>query len=108
MKVYVDLDKTISDSFYMLGASPLYDYENGKRTDRVLGSRVQIVLPNNNFDKLNVKIKNRDYHDYLNFINNSQEDFIHVYLVNPVGVAYTYNSRVKLSLSADDVKKVDE
>lgn len=53
--VVIDAYKTVGQAM-LVGVSPAYEYENGKRTDNVIGYKYEVVMPQRAYDKISVKI----------------------------------------------------
>lgn len=48
---------TSSDSFALLSVSTIYEYESGKKTEKIIGTRYSVADPET-FDKFDVKVMN--------------------------------------------------
>ncbi|WP_297430661.1 hypothetical protein [Clostridium sp.] len=40
-----------------IGIAPGYEYSDGKRTDKITHMKLEVVFPDNGYEKINVKIK---------------------------------------------------
>ena len=54
--VVVDANATVGNNLMLVGVSPAYSYENGKRTDTVVAFKYSVVMPTRLFEKLSVRI----------------------------------------------------
>lgn len=54
--IVVDAYASIGKNAMLVDISPAYSYENGSKTDKVIGYKYEIVLPEKMYDKLSVKI----------------------------------------------------
>jgi len=57
MKYFIDIDRTLGNTFWLTDVSPYYDRDiNGKRGPNIEGYSYEIVLPDRGYDKLKVRI----------------------------------------------------
>lgn len=54
--VVIDSYATIGKNALLVGVSPAYAYEGGNKTDKVIGYKYEVVLPEKMYDKLTVKV----------------------------------------------------
>ena len=54
--IVVDSYATVGKNLMLVGVSPSYAYDNGKRTDTINGYKYEIVMPERMYEKLNVRI----------------------------------------------------
>ena len=55
--IVIDAQKTLGEKKLLINVSPSYKYENNIRTESVDGFKYEIVLPEKEFEKINVKIE---------------------------------------------------
>lgn len=55
--VVIDAYKTVGTELLLVGVAPSYAYEDGKRTDKIVGYKYEIVLLQHAYDKVSVKIE---------------------------------------------------
>ena len=55
--VKIDAIRTCGSKFLCVGVSPIVEYMNGVRTDKIVGFRYSVVLPERGFEKIGVKIE---------------------------------------------------
>lgn len=53
--VVIDAYKTVGTDLMLVSVLPAYEYDNGKRTDHILGYKYEVVLPHRAYEKLSVK-----------------------------------------------------
>lgn len=82
-------------------AIKLYEYEDNKRTDKVKGYRTDLVLINQNFNKVICITKDMP----RLFLGQKIQEPVKVHLVNPVAEV-TYTNEIRLL--ADDIMLADE
>lgn len=107
MKIYVDIEKTLTDNIYLVGADNWYEFVGGKRTDKLLGARARIVLVKNEFEKVNVKIPGKTVAEIQKLVDKSGGKFVSVHLVEPEGTVYMFNNRLGISITAKDIEVVE-
>ena len=105
-KVDFKLAQIIGDvRLILIGAKPTYEYVNGKRTDKVLGTTYTVVENGGTYEKFNVKtpeIENAIDSDYI--ASNTQ---IFVEFENAICKLYTdANGRIQVSVKADAINIV--
>ena len=54
--VVVDAYATVGKNLLLVSISSAYSYENGKRTDTVIGYKYEVVMPEKMYEKLSVRI----------------------------------------------------
>ena len=54
--IVIDAYKTVGTDLMLVSVLPAYEYDNGKRTDNILGYKYEVVLPHRAYEKLSVKI----------------------------------------------------
>lgn len=106
-KVQFPLSQIIGNiRLILIGAMPTYEYINGKRTDKVIGTTYTVVMNGGTYEKFTVKtpeIENAIDSDYI--ASNSQ---IFVEFENAVCKLYTdTNGRIQVSVKADVSNIVD-
>lgn len=106
-KVQFQLSQIIGNiRLILIGAMPTYEYVNGKRTDKVIGTTYMVVMNGGTYEKFTVKtpeIENAIDSDYI--ASNSQ---IFVEFENAVCKLYTdTNGRIQISVKADAINIVD-
>ncbi|MDN5576774.1 MAG: hypothetical protein L0G13_02525 [Lactococcus lactis] len=104
MKIYADYDKTIGKVNTLVKVSDWYEFKDKIRTENHLGITLQIVLVNNEFDKVNVHIKGKTVEDknkLENDIKNAQENgkYLAVKFIEPTVKVYGFN-KIGVSVSA--------
>lgn len=106
MKIYVDINKTLGKILYMVGADDWFEFHDGKRTDNLLGARVNIVLPLNKFARVNVKLPNKKSSDLQKTVDDTDGGFVQVRLIEPEAIVYMFNGKQGISVTAEDVEFV--
>lgn len=56
-KIYIDTKKSGIDEFLLTGLTPWFEYKDGKRTDKRLGSTFEVALPHRMLAKMTVHVK---------------------------------------------------
>lgn len=56
-EIVVDGFKTLGKEMILVSQNPYFDYEDGKRTDRISGYKYEVVLPEKSFEKVSIKIE---------------------------------------------------
>lgn len=102
MKIFVDVEKTLGDGIMLIGADDWFEFKDGKRTDNLLGCRLNLVLPGRKFEKINVKIADKKAEEYIKALG--ENPFLKVELIEPEGTVYYINGKQGLSVEAKDVK----
>ena len=49
--------RTLGKKLILVDIQPMYEYDNGRRTDTIKGYRYVVALPEHGFDKISVKIE---------------------------------------------------
>lgn len=107
MKIFVDVDKTLGSQVYLVAADPWYEYKDSKRTDKVIGARLSLVLPLQKFDKVYVKVAGKNADEYVKAVESADSGFVPVHLINATGTVYLDSNRKQaVSLEAEDVRVV--
>ena len=52
----IDVKRTVGDDLVLVDVAPVFVYEDGKRTDKIIGYRYVVSMPRHAFDKISVKI----------------------------------------------------
>lgn len=52
----IDVKRTVGDDLVLVDVVPVFVYEDGKRTDKIIGYRYVVSMPRHAFDKISVKI----------------------------------------------------
>ena len=52
----IDVKRTVGDDLVLVDMVPVFVYEDGKRTDKIIGYRYVVSMPRHAFDKISVKI----------------------------------------------------
>lgn len=102
MKIIVDNDLTLGKDLRFVRIDKWTDYND---KNKVLGSKIQVLLYEKGFDKVTVKV-NKNVED-LEMYN----DFLQGYRVNfnnLVGSVYSMNNQAKVSFVAEDVQCIRE
>lgn len=100
MKVYVNVNKTIGGDVLYLGASNLYDYVDGKKTNKVIGTNVYVVLLDRDFERINVKLLEVNISDLSQFNIKDKVNF-----KGMEGTVYDYNGHIRVSYKASGIEK---
>ena len=53
----IDVKRTVGDDLVLVDMVPVFVYEDGKRTDKIIGYRYVVSMPRHAFDKISVKIE---------------------------------------------------
>ena len=48
--------KSLGNKLWLVDIAPVYEYRDNRRTENITGYRYTVVMPDNNLDKINVKI----------------------------------------------------
>lgn len=104
MKIYVDIDKTLTKQIYMVGADEWFEFKDGHRTDNLLGARANLVLPLQKFAKVNCKIAGVRADDLNKLLEDANSPFISVKLVEPEATVYMMNGKMGVSISAKNIE----
>lgn len=54
--VAIDTRKTLGSQMLLVDVRPIFEYNNGKRSDNITGYKYEICLPERMFEKISVKI----------------------------------------------------
>lgn len=100
MKIYVDVSRTIGGDILFLDAKNLYDYVDGKKTNKVIGTNVYVVLLDRNFEKINVKLIGIDLSELEKINSNDKIQFKEI-----EGIVYDYNNHIRVSYKAGGIEK---
>lgn len=57
-EMYIDADKSGFKGFLLVDAKPWQEYQNGKKTGKVLGTAYTVAMTGHQLDKINVHIAN--------------------------------------------------
>lgn len=107
MKIYVNIEKTLSNQLYMIGADDWFEFKNGKRTNNLLGARVKLVLPLRKFEKVSVKILSKHAEDFQKNVDDSKSGFVLVKLIDPEAIVYMLNQKMGISIKANDIEVIN-
>lgn len=99
--VVVDSYATVGKNLMLIGITPAYSYENGKRTDTVIGYKYEVVLPEKKYEKLNIRILGEQKLDMPE--NETPQVVFEGLTIN----LYWSPDGYKISASADNVKLVN-
>lgn len=85
-------------------ARPAYEYKDRKRTDKVIGLKVTVVLEKNGYDTLTVTVANPV--DTLSALLGADKPTVYVDFENFTAHIYTIDGRSDVSAKADSVHVV--
>lgn len=106
MKIYVDVEKTLTKQIYLVGADDWYEFKDGHRTDNLLGARANLVIPLQKFEKVNVKIADAHAGDLQKLVEDAGGAFVSVRLIEPTATVYMMNGKMGISVMAKNVEVV--
>lgn len=106
MKIYVDVQRTLTDQIYLVGADPWFEFKDGHRTDNLLGARANLVIPLQKFEKVNVKIAGAHAGDLQKLVEDAGGAFVSVRLIEPTATVYMMNGKMGISVTAKNVEVV--
>lgn len=106
MKIYVDVEKTLTKQIYLVGADDWYEFKDGHRTDNLLGARANLVIPLQKFEKVNVKIADAHAGDLQKLVEDAGGAFVSVRLIEPTATVYMMNGKMGISVTAKNVEVV--
>lgn len=101
MKYWIDIDKTLGDTLFLVGVVNWFDYVDGIKSNNVKGVKLQVVCVDRNFERISVKVETKDIEKYKNLVAN---DKVQIKLINAVGSVYSFNNRSGLSVVSDDIE----
>lgn len=99
--VAIDAYKTVGTELLLVGVAPSYAYENGRRTDTIIGYKYEVVLPQRAYDKISVKIEG-DLRIEL-----QENETVFVALDNLTLTPYWTPQGYRISTTATDIKPVN-
>lgn len=87
----------------LLGATPTYEYVDGKKTDHIIGTTYQVVQNGGTYEKFKVKVSDADLPVESDFIKNATNP-IFVAFTNAFCKLYTDNrGQIQVSVKADAI-----
>lgn len=86
----------------LTGVRQAYEYVNGKRGDKVIGLRVDVVLEKNNYDSLTVKVSNPV--DSLSAVLENADGPVYVTFEGFSARVYVMNGQADVSAKATAVR----
>lgn len=54
--VAIDVKKTLGTQMLLVDIHPVFEYQNGKKSDSIIGYKYDICLPEHQFEKIAIKI----------------------------------------------------
>ena len=98
----VDLS-SLGSNFILTGIRPYYKYDNGKRTNEILGQSYEVAIVEQSFEKMNVKIPN-----LVPLVNFDSNNLLKVRFTNlQVGLYQDFFSKqIRLKAVADSLEVV--
>ncbi len=57
--VKIDVKVTLGERYWLVGVTPIREYIDGQRTDKIIGYRYITCLPERGMDKVGVRIEGR-------------------------------------------------
>lgn len=87
----------------LLSARPTFEYANGVKTEKIIGTTYEVVTDGGNYDKFSIKVPDVDTAISNDDIRNSTEP-LYVDFENPACKLYTDNSgHIQVSVKADSI-----
>lgn len=97
----------LSDKFIVKGVTPVYAYENGKRTDKIQGYRYTLIDPEV-YETFDIKVKGTNP-VITNEMVTDRENRVYVALENAIIKPYKIEyGRVSCSVVADSIRVLSE
>ena len=91
--------KTLGTKLLLVDVRPAYEYQEGKRTDRIVGYRYEIVLPDKGFEKLAVEIEGPQQLDKPDGYAEVAFDGLEIY-------AYQQNGTIAVGARATGIRRI--
>lgn len=63
--VIINSTKTVGTHLLLTEVTPYYEYESGKRTEKIKGYKYVVAMPDRGFDKLTIKIEGQRQDDIV-------------------------------------------
>lgn len=91
--------RSLGSKLLLVDVRPAYEYQEGKRTDRIVGYRYEIVLPDKGFEKLAVKIEGPQQMDKPDGYAEVVFDGLEIY-------AYVSGGQIQVGARATGIREV--
>ncbi|MCI5499242.1 MAG: hypothetical protein MR419_06940 [Clostridiales bacterium] len=92
---------SLGGEFLLVDVLPAYEYTNGQRTEKIVGYRYTIVLPERRFEKINVRIDGGKCMD-------KPKDFSHVEFQNLEVFIYWSQGQPQVGARAKGIHPVQD
>lgn len=99
LDVVIDADKTVGHKLLLTNIRPYYEYNGAEKSDKVIGHKYEIVLPERRYEKISVKIEG---HQRLDMAEDS--DCIPIILDDLCIKIYWMAGNYKLSATASNIR----
>lgn len=97
--IVIDAKRSVGKGLLLTGISPVYLYQNQKKTDQIIAYKYECAMPDNNLDKVDVKIEGKKLLDLT-------EGYIEVEFENLEISFYTKDGQLQISTKATGIVPV--
>lgn len=100
-KLVIDAERSIGRKPLLVNVAPYYEYKNNERTDKIQGYRYDVAMPDNNLDKIGVKIDGKQLVD-------KPKGYVEVKFTGLEMSIYWYNGKYNVKITATGIELVNK
>lgn len=100
-KVKFPLEEVVGEKGLLVGVAYVYEYKEGKRTEKVIGTKYDILLIERKYDTLSIKVMDKPIITSKELDNRDIPPT--VYFDGVYGKIYSLNNQIKMSVTAEEI-----
>ncbi|GEM_PF-461390 len=103
-KISFPLHEVVGDKGLLIAVADVFDYKDGKRTEKVIGTRYDVLLLERKYEPLSIKMLDKPIITAKEL--EKLEEPPTVYFQGVYGKVYCVNNQVKMSVTAENISLI--